>query len=90
MTRHRPTRAPKPTAPAKPAGGLRALAAALARLRPSAPDDAPDAAPQPGSAWERGAERRLTVIEKQLSNQNRLLLLTLVSIVADVLIGAAK
>ncbi len=89
MSQHRHTQKPKQVAQAKPERGLRALAAALARLASSAPE-APEGEPQPGSAWERSAERRLTTIEKQLSNQNRLLLLTLVSIVADVLIGAAK
>ncbi len=75
----------------KPATGLRALAAALARLRQTAPaGDAPDGSPPPASAWERAAERRLGLIEKTLNNQNRLLLLTLVSVVADVVIGATK
>lgn len=40
--------------------------------------------PEPASEWERRAEDRLRAIEKQLNNQNRLLLLTLVSIMAEV------
>jgi hypothetical protein len=53
------------------------------------PLSAPES-PLPASAWERQAEQRLGVIEKTLNNQNRLLLLTLVSVVADVVIGMAK
>jgi hypothetical protein len=71
--------------------GLKALAVTLARLRAAAAAEAPPSGePQPGNAWERRAEQRLSVIEKTQSNQNRLLLLTLVSVVADVVIGATK
>src|SRR5262245_25780464 len=89
MSRQRHTHSARRAAADKPERGLRALAVALAKLRPSAPAQ-PEGEPQPASAWERRAEQRLNVIEKQLSNQNRLLLLTLVSIVADVLIGMSK
>ncbi len=92
MSKPEPTHSYK-TAPArKAAPSWRALAAALARLRPAATEGepAPDGGPQPGSAWERAAERRLSVIEKTLNNQNRLLLVTLVSVVADIVIGASK
>jgi hypothetical protein len=53
--------------------------------------------PPPGSAWEAVAEARLTVmeeqlraIEKQMASQNRLLLLTLVSIGADLVLGITR
>lgn len=39
--------------------------------------------PEPASEWERRADERLRAIERQLSNQNRLLLLTVVSIFAE-------
>jgi hypothetical protein len=99
MSRRSPKHAPKPTPPSEPGRALRALAATLARLLKPAPtlawtvgpDGAPlGGAPLPGSAWERNTERRLSIIEKTLNNQNRLLLLTLVSVVADVVIGATK
>lgn len=90
MNKSDATHTHKPAPARKPASGWRALAAAVARLRSAAADPAPEDAPQPGSAWERAAERRLSVIEKALSNQNRLLLLTLVSVVADIAIGATK
>ena len=40
--------------------------------------------PEPASEWEKRADDRLRAIEKQLNNQNRLLMLTLVSIFAEV------
>jgi hypothetical protein len=53
--------------------------------------------PPPGSAWEAVAEARLALmeeqlaaIEKQMAGQNRLLLLTLVSIGADVVLGLTR
>ncbi len=39
--------------------------------------------PEPGSDWERHTDERLSAIERTVTNQNRLLLLTLVSIVGD-------
>ena len=81
---------PQPTKTLKTGSGLLALAAALARLRAAAAPEPPETDPQPGSAWERAAERRLGAIEKTLSNQNRLLLLTLVSVAADVVLGLKK
>lgn len=41
--------------------------------------------PEPGTDWERAAEARLSAIERQLASQNRLLLFTLVSILAELL-----
>ena len=40
--------------------------------------------PEPTTEWEKRADDRLRAIEKQLNNQNRLLMLTLVSIFAEV------
>ena len=80
-----------PTKTLKTARGFQALGAALARWRTTAAaPEPPETDPQPGSAWERAAERRLGSIEKALSNQNRLLLLTLVSVAADVVMGLQK
>ncbi|MCC7361221.1 MAG: hypothetical protein IT317_17175 [Anaerolineales bacterium] len=81
---------PQPTKTQKTASGLQALAAALARLRAAAAHEPPEADPPPGTAWERAAERRLGAIEKALSSQNRLLLLTLVSVAADVVLGLSQ
>ena len=41
---------------------------------------------EPRSAWERAAEARLGRIEQKLTNQNRLLLLTVISIAADMIV----
>lgn len=70
--------------------GGEALRAALKRLARVAPPPANGAWPVPESPWERAAEARLSKIEQQLSNQNRLLLITLVSILADVALGLAR
>jgi hypothetical protein len=81
--------------------GERRLRAALARLRAArqaaqaeagaAPGRSPaPPGPPPESAWEHAAEARLGRIERQLNNQNRLLLFTILSIVADLLIGFAR
>ena len=40
--------------------------------------------PEPATEWEKRADDRLRAIEKQLNNQNRLLMLTLASIFAEV------
>ena len=50
----------------------------------------PPIGPRPESEWEHATEFRLGRIEQQLNNQNRLLLFTLISIVADVLIGFTR
>lgn len=70
--------------------GAQALREALRRLARTQPAPANGHWPPPESAWERAAEARLSKIEQQLSNQNRLLLITFVSILADVLLGLAR
>jgi hypothetical protein len=93
-----PRRWPPPSGVARLAAALRRLpraaqraALAYRRLAATAPRAAAPAGqpgePQPSSEWEVAAEARLTTIERQMANQNRLLLLTLVSIFADVLLG---
>jgi hypothetical protein len=72
---------------------LRRLAHAThtrAAAPPPAPATPPPAAPAPESDWERAAEARLGRIERQLGSQNRLLLVTAVSIAADLLLGLAQ
>jgi hypothetical protein len=49
----------------------------------------PPGGPQPATDWERAAETRLLHIEQQLASQNRLLLFTLVSIVAELIYRVA-
>ena len=70
--------------------GAQALREALRRLARTQPALANGHWPPPESDWERAAEARLSKIEQQLSNQNRLLLITFVSILADVLLGLAR
>jgi hypothetical protein len=70
-------------------GGGEALRAALKRLARLTPP-ANGNWPPPETPWERAAEARLSKIEQQLFNQNRLLLITFVSILADVLLGLAR
>ncbi len=71
--------------------GAQALREALRRLANLPPAAASQLLwPTPESAWERAAEARLSKIEQQLSNQNRLLLITLVSILADVVLGLTR
>ena len=76
-----------PTKQAKGDEALRAALKRLARLGQPAPNGH---WPAPESAWERAAEARLSKIEQQLFNQNRLLLITLVTILADVALGLAR
>ena len=72
------------------AGDARALRAVLQRLRRWARPAPNGHYPVPESAWERAAEARLSKIEQQLNSQNRLLLITFVSILADVALGLAR
>jgi hypothetical protein len=72
------------------AGRLRAavrrLGRALDRRVPFHPPEPPGLdAPPPISEWGVQAEQRLQALERKLSNQNRLLLFSLVAIVADVI-----
>ena len=71
------------------ASRLKASAARLSRvLRAQAPAPGPDD-PQPLTDWEQHTDERLRAVERQLANQNRLLLLTLVTIAADLITKAA-
>ena len=70
--------------------GAEALRAALRRLKALAQPPPNGPWPPPQSAWERATEARLSQIETKLNNQNRLLLITLVSILADVVLGLAR
>lgn len=45
---------------------------------------------EPATDWERATDERLAAIERTITNQNRLLLLTFVSIVGDALYSVAK
>ena len=58
---------------------LRRVGRAL-RARPQEPDPA---GAQPHTSWEQQAEQRLRAIEQQLASQNRLLLITIVTIVGE-------
>jgi hypothetical protein len=76
----------------KDSPGARRLRAALARLYASGRPPLPGLPlrPVPESEWEHAAEARLGRIEQQLANQNRLLLFTIISIVADLIFGFAR
>ena len=64
---------------------LSAAARRLARALRARPAGRPRGGePEPTTEWEKRADDRLRAIEKQLNNQNRLLMLTLVSIFAEV------
>jgi hypothetical protein len=39
--------------------------------------------PEPDTSWEQQAEQRLRAIEQQLASQNRLLLITIITIVGE-------
>ncbi len=82
--------APRPdlTGPAALRAALRRLSSAARAGSWNAPPNG--AWPVPESAWERATEIRLGKIEQQISNQNRLLLVTFVSILADVVLGLAR
>jgi hypothetical protein len=71
-------------------GGGEALRAALQRLRRLGQPLVNGHWPPPESPWERATEARLGKIEEQLNNQNRLLLITFVSIMADVVLGLTR
>jgi hypothetical protein len=76
-------------------GGAQALRAALRRMAQSRLAKSYFAPPNghwppPETAWERATEARLGKIEQQLFNQNRLLLVTFVSILADVALGLTR
>jgi hypothetical protein len=61
----------------------------LARLlRAQVPPPSLDAA-QPLTEWDQRTDERLQALEQQLANQNRLLLLTFVSIAADLIAKVA-
>lgn len=69
---------------------LAALLASARRTVDATPPPLPPDHPQPASPWEQATELRLAALEQQLANQNRLLLLTLVSVMTDVLLGLAR
>ena len=71
--------------------GATKLRRALRRLRSalSAPSQ-PPAHAQPTSAWERGTDQRLADIEHTLHNQNRLLLISLVTVALDLVLKIAS
>jgi hypothetical protein len=73
---------PRPSATDRLNAAARRLGRAL-RARAAGAGPRPGE-PEPATEWERRADDRLRAIERQLSNQNRLLILTLVSIFAEV------
>lgn len=83
--------APRPGPQPGDARALRAVLQRVVRWARAEPHGGLNGhAPVPESAWERAAEARLGKIEQQLNSQNRLLLVTLVSILADVALGLAR
>jgi hypothetical protein len=70
------------------------LAAAVRRLsanvrQQGAARGGPDL-PQPHTGWEQQTESRLRAIEQQLANQNRLLLIAIVTVAGDIIFGLAR
>jgi len=70
------------------AQAVRRLSAEVQRAqggRPPAPGRA-----QPHTGWEQQTENRLRAIEQQLANQNRLLLVAIVTLAGDIVLGLAR
>ena len=72
----------------KPRDGAERLRQSLRRVsrvlrtRPPQPEPDPGGA-RPHTSWEQQAEQRLRAIEQQLASQNRLLLITIITIVGE-------
>jgi hypothetical protein len=66
------------------AANVRRLAAEVRRAQPAPPGQ------QPQTAWEQQTESRLRAIEQQLANQNRLLLVAIVTVTGDIVLGLTR
>ncbi len=85
------------------AQSVRRLAAEVRRAqraqpgRPASPADrrsadrrSADRRPQPHTDWEQQTESRLRAIEQQLANQNRLLLVAILTLAGDIALGLTR
>jgi hypothetical protein len=78
--------------PAKPGARYHRLAAAVRRLTAEvrAPHPRDPRHTQPHTDWEQQTESRLRAIEQQLANQNRLLVIAIVTLAGDILLGLTR
>ena len=76
---------------ARTANGAAHLKAALARLLTGrSKDNRLVPLPTPPDPWSHNIEARLTFLEQRLNSQNRLLIMTVISVTADLLYGLTK
>jgi hypothetical protein len=73
----------------KQRNGAAHLKAALARLLKRT-DNRLVPLPTPPDPWSHHVEARLTLMEQKFNGQNRLLIMTIISVTADLLYGLAK
>jgi hypothetical protein len=74
---------PKGGRPRKGAERLRQSLRRVGRALRARPPEIDPAGAQPHTSWEQQAEQRLRAIEQQLASQNRLLLITIITIVGE-------
>ena len=77
------TRGPKASKPREGAERLRQSLRRVGRALRARPRELDPAGARPNTGWEQQAEQRLRAIEQQLASQNRLLLITIITIVGE-------
>jgi len=77
------SRGPKAGRPRDGAERLRQSLRRVGRALRARPRELDPAGARPNTGWEQQAEQRLRAIEQQLASQNRLLLITIITIVGE-------
>ena len=74
------------------AQSVRRLSAEVRRAQANRPTSRRPASPrpQPHTDWEQQTESRLRAIEQQLANQNRLLLVAILTLAGDIALGLTR
>jgi len=74
------------------AEAVQRLSAEVRQARQGRPPASPHPGrrPQPHTDWEQQTENRLRAIEQQLANQNRLLLVAIVTLAGDIALGLTR
>jgi hypothetical protein len=74
------------------AQSVRRLSAEVRRAQANRPAASPPTRhrPQPHTDWEQQTEGRLRAIEQQLANQNRLLLVAILTLAGDIALGLTR
>jgi len=70
------------------AEAVQRLSAEVRQARQGRPAD--NNRPQPHTDWEQQTENRLRAIEQQLANQNRLLLVAILTLAGDIALGLTR